>query len=96
MSTRITTTANDNKWVTMTCYTVAFQKGGSTKTTTAAEIVAALVKAGRRVLAIDLDEQGDFSSRLGVTQSTEVECFASIAKKVKRLNSFRNVCKRLT
>ena len=31
----------------MTVYTVALSKGGSTKTTTAAEVVASLARAGR-------------------------------------------------
>lgn len=56
----------------MTAYTVALSKGGSTKTTTAAEVVACLARAGRRVLAIDLDHQGTLSQRLGVTDETEV------------------------
>lgn len=56
----------------MTVYTVALSKGGSTKTTTAAEVVAALTRAGRRVLAIDLDHQGTLSARLGVDDDTEV------------------------
>ncbi|MBC9958365.1 ParA family protein [Yimella sp. cx-51] len=61
----------------MTVYAVALSKGGSTKTTTAAELVAALARRGRRVLAIDLDQQGNLTRRLGVTDDTEVEAVAS-------------------
>lgn len=61
----------------MPVYAVALSKGGSTKTTTAAELVAALAGAGRRVLAIDLDQQGNFTTRLGVTDDTEVDAVAS-------------------
>lgn len=61
----------------MTVYTVALSKGGSTKTTTAAELVASLAAAGRKVLAIDLDQQGNFTTRLGVTRNTEVEAVAA-------------------
>lgn len=61
----------------MTVYAVALSKGGSTKTTTAAELVAALVRRGRRVLAIDLDQQGNFTTRLGVTEDTEVSAVAA-------------------
>lgn len=61
----------------MTAYTVALSKGGSTKTTTAAELVAALAARGRRVLALDLDQQGNLSTRLGVTGSTEVDATAA-------------------
>lgn len=61
----------------MTIYAVALSKGGSTKTTTAAEIAAALARRGRRVLAIDLDQQGNFSTRLGITNDTEVSAVAA-------------------
>jgi chromosome partitioning protein len=61
----------------MTVYTVALSKGGSSKTTTAAELVAALVAIGRRVLAIDLDQQGNLTTRLGVTDDTEVSAVAA-------------------
>ena len=61
----------------MTIYAVALSKGGSTKTTTAAEVVAALTSRGRRVLAIDLDQQGNLTTRLGVTDDTEVSAVAA-------------------
>ena len=41
--------------------TLAIQKGGSGKSTTAAAIAGAAVKDGKRVLCIDLDPQGNFS-----------------------------------
>lgn len=56
----------------MTIYTVALGKGGTTKTTTAAELAFRLAATGRRVLAIDSDEQGNLSTRLGLTDETEV------------------------
>lgn len=61
----------------MTVYAVALSKGGSTKTTTAAELVAALARRGRRVLAIDLDQQGNLTTRLGVDGDTEVAAVAA-------------------
>jgi chromosome partitioning protein len=61
----------------MTVYAVALSKGGSTKTTTAAELVAALARRGRRVLAIDLDQQGNLTTRMGVTEDTEVSAVAA-------------------
>ena len=61
----------------MTTYTVALSKGGSTKTTTAAELVVALTRAGRRVGAIDLDQQGNLTTRLGIRQDAEVIGVAS-------------------
>lgn len=56
----------------MTVYTLALPKGGTGRTTTAAELVAHLAAAGRRVLAIDLDQQGNLSRRLGFTSDSEV------------------------
>lgn len=61
----------------MTVYAVALSKGGSTKTTTAAELVAALAGRGRRVLTIDLDQQGNLTTRMGVGDDTEVGAVAA-------------------
>lgn len=52
-------------------YAIALSKGGSTKTTTAAELVWTLVQRGRKVLAVDLDSQGNLGTRLGITDDTE-------------------------
>ena len=61
----------------MTVYTVALAKGGSTKTTTAAELVRFLAGRGRRVLALDLDRQGTLTTRLGLARNAEVNAVAS-------------------
>lgn len=49
----------------MEILTVAIQKGGTGKTTTAAALAQAAAHRGKKVLAIDLDPQGNFTFALG-------------------------------
>ena len=57
--------------------TVAQEKGGVGKTTTAKELAAAAAHLGRRVLAVDVDPQWALTRQLGVQVNTETAPFST-------------------
>ncbi len=55
----------------MTVITVANQKGGVAKTTTSCALASALARQGKRVLAVDMDPQGNLTDKSGVPQNED-------------------------
>ena len=66
----------------MPVISVAIQKGGSGKTTTAINLAAALNLEGRKILLIDADPQANLSQSLGLPEEPERNLFTELSKEI--------------
>lgn len=60
---------------------VANQKGGVAKTTTAKNMVGGLVKAGKKVLAVDLDDSAGLTKAFGIAPDKETGTICDVFEK---------------
>lgn len=66
----------------MCVISVAIQKGGSAKTTTAINLGAALVQMGKKVLLVDADPQANLSQSLGILEEPDNNLFTILKKEI--------------
>jgi chromosome partitioning protein len=67
----------------MPIISLAIQKGGSAKTTTAINLGAALHRAGKKVLLVDADPQANLSQSLGIADEPERNLFTELKKEME-------------
>ncbi len=67
----------------MKVISIAIQKGGSGKTTTAINLGAALALAGKRILLVDTDPQSNLSQALGIEDEPGFNLYTELKKEIQ-------------
>jgi chromosome partitioning protein len=70
----------------MSIVSIAMQKGGSGKTTTAVNLAAALQRAGKKILLVDMDPQANLTQSLGIIEEPEQNIFTELKKEMEGQN----------